>query len=145
MGFPRVVGDKRIHLQCCRCKGHGFNPWVRKITWRRKWQPTPVFLPRESHEQRSLTGYSPWGYKELYKAGKHCQALSVSACLAHRSFFRPAMCISLCPRWQPALFNLFQTVFKSLGSVRMVSSLQQKLLATVVTFCPISMFKIQKP
>ena len=42
----------------------GFNPWVGKIPWRRKWQPTPVFLPRESHGQRSLTGYSLWGHKE---------------------------------------------------------------------------------
>ena len=35
---------------------HGFNPWVRKIPWRRKWQPTPVFLPGEFHGQRRLTG-----------------------------------------------------------------------------------------
>ena len=42
-----------------------FNPWVRKIPWRRKWQPTPVFLPGKSYRQRSLVGYSPWGYKEL--------------------------------------------------------------------------------
>ena len=41
-----------------------FNPWVRKIPWRRTWQPTRVFLPGESHEQRSLVGYSPWGRKE---------------------------------------------------------------------------------
>ena len=39
-------------------------PWVGKIPWRRKWQPTPVFLPRESHGRRSLVGYSPWGHKE---------------------------------------------------------------------------------
>ena len=39
--------------------------WVRKIPWRREWQPTPVFLPRESHGQRSLADYSPWSYKEL--------------------------------------------------------------------------------
>ena len=39
-------------------------PWVRKIPWKRKWQPAPVFLPRESHGQRSLEGYSPWGHKE---------------------------------------------------------------------------------
>ena len=38
---------------------------VGKIPWRRKWQPTPIFLPRESHEQRSWAGYSPWGRKEL--------------------------------------------------------------------------------
>ena len=42
-----------------------FNPWVRNIPWNRKWQRTPVFLPRKSHEQRSLAGYSPWGCKEL--------------------------------------------------------------------------------
>ena len=45
----------------------GANPahiWVRKIPWRRKWQPTPVFLPRKSHGWGSLVGYSPWGRKE---------------------------------------------------------------------------------
>ena len=40
------------------------DPWVRKISWRRKWQPTPVFLPGKSHGWRSLVGYSPWGRKE---------------------------------------------------------------------------------
>jgi len=42
----------------------GFYPWVRKIPWRRKWKLTPVFLPGEFYEQRSLLGYSPWGPKE---------------------------------------------------------------------------------
>ena len=42
----------------------GFDPWVAKIPWRRKWQPTPVFLPGEFHGQRSLVGYSPCGSKE---------------------------------------------------------------------------------
>ena len=41
-----------------------FDPWVGKIPWRRKWQPTPVFLPGKSHGWRSLVGYSPWGHKE---------------------------------------------------------------------------------
>ena len=40
-----------------------FDPWVRKIPWRRKWQPTSVFLPGKFHEQRRLAGYSPWGHK----------------------------------------------------------------------------------
>ena len=40
------------------------DPWVGKISWKRKWQPTPVFLPGEFHGQRSLAGYSPWGHKE---------------------------------------------------------------------------------
>ena len=42
----------------------GFNPWVRKILWRRKWKPNPVFLPGKSHGQGSLAVYSPWGHKE---------------------------------------------------------------------------------
>ena len=43
----------------------GFNPCVGKILWSREWQPTPIFLPGESHGQRSLVGYSPWACKEL--------------------------------------------------------------------------------
>ena len=41
-----------------------FDPWIRKIPWRRPWQSAPVFLPRESHGQRSLERYSSWGHKE---------------------------------------------------------------------------------
>jgi len=41
-----------------------FDPWVGKIPWRRKWQPTPIFLPEEFHGQRSLAGYNLWGHKE---------------------------------------------------------------------------------
>ena len=41
-----------------------FSPWVRKISWRRKWQPTPVFLPGKSPGQRSLVGYGQWGHIE---------------------------------------------------------------------------------
>ena len=41
-----------------------FTPWVGKISWRREWQPSPLFLPGKSHGQRSLVGYSPWGHKE---------------------------------------------------------------------------------
>ena len=49
----------------CQYRRHGFNLWVRKMPWRRKWQPTLVFLPRKSHGQRSLVGYSPWGCKRI--------------------------------------------------------------------------------
>ena len=48
----------------CQCRRGKLNPWVRKIPWRRAWQPIPVFLPGESHGQRSLAGFSPWGHKE---------------------------------------------------------------------------------
>ena len=50
---------------CLQCSKPGFDPWVRKIPWRREWQPTAIFLPGEFHGQRSLVGYSPWGRKEL--------------------------------------------------------------------------------
>ena len=47
------------------CRRQGFSPWLGKIPWRRVWQPTPVFLSGESHGQRSLAGYSPWGCKRI--------------------------------------------------------------------------------
>ena len=52
------------HLGCFHVLGPGFDPWVGKIPWRRKWQSTPVLLPGKSHGRRSLVGYSPWGCKE---------------------------------------------------------------------------------
>ena len=53
-----VAQWQRIHLQGWRHRRLGLDPWVRKIPWRKAWQLTPVFLPGESHGQRSLTGYS---------------------------------------------------------------------------------------
>ena len=63
--FPGGASDKEPTCQCRRCKRCGFNLWVGKIPWRRKWQATPVSLPGESHGQRSLEGYSPQDCKEL--------------------------------------------------------------------------------
>ena len=48
----------------------GLDPWVRKIPWRRKWQPTPVFLPGDSHGGRSLAGHSPRGREEWDTTGR---------------------------------------------------------------------------
>ena len=56
---------KESACQCSRYRRREFDSWVRKIPWRRKWQPNPVFLPGKSHGQRSLTGSSLWGCKEL--------------------------------------------------------------------------------
>ena len=47
-----------------QCRRHGFHPWVGKVPWRRKWQPTAVFLPGTFHASKSLADYSPWGCKE---------------------------------------------------------------------------------
>ena len=61
LGFPSGSDSKCLCLQCRR---PGFDPRVRKIPWRSKWQPTPVLLPGKFHGWRSLVGYSPWGPKE---------------------------------------------------------------------------------
>ena len=64
-GFPGGTSGQEPTCPCRRHKKHEFNPWVRKIPWRRAWQPTSVFLPGESYGQRSLLGDSLWGHKEL--------------------------------------------------------------------------------
>ena len=71
--FPLFSSIKNIELPqklrgkefTCSCRRHRFDPSVGKIPWRREWPPTPVFLPRKSHGQRSLEGYSPRGCKQL--------------------------------------------------------------------------------
>ena len=60
-GLPWQISGKESTCQCRRC---GFDPWVGKIPWRRKWEPTPVFSLGKSHEQTILAGYSPWGSQE---------------------------------------------------------------------------------
>ena len=52
---------KESTCQCRRLKRQGFDPWVGKTPWNKKWQPAPGFLPGKSYGQRSLVGYSPWG------------------------------------------------------------------------------------
>ena len=64
-GFPGGASSKEPTCQCRRCKRRGLDPWVVKTPWRRAWQPTLVFLPRESYGQRSLGYYGLPGYKAL--------------------------------------------------------------------------------
>ena len=67
VAFPVVKKKKNKKKTACHCKRakrRGFDPWVGKILWSRKWQSTPVLLPGKFHGQRSLVGYSPWGCKE---------------------------------------------------------------------------------
>ena len=60
MGLPWWLSGRE---SSCQWRRHKFDPWVRKIPWRRKWQATPVFLPGKSHRQRCLAGYSSWGLR----------------------------------------------------------------------------------
>ena len=62
MGF---LGGSVSRKSACQCRRPEFNLWAGKISWRRTWQPPPVFLPGEFHGQRSLVGYSSWGRREL--------------------------------------------------------------------------------
>ena len=111
--FPAVsVGEESIcnavdHLANKRWR---FDLWVRKICWRRKWQSTPVFLPGESHGQRSLVGYSPWGGKRVRhglatKAPHHlsvlqCPGIRVNGRLSSSAQSRPLMIHSLRSAWK---------------------------------------------
>ena len=65
LGFPAGTSGQESICYAgdpVRC---GLDPWVKKVPCRRAWQPTPVYLPGESHGQKSLAGYRPWGLKEL--------------------------------------------------------------------------------
>ena len=85
--FPGGTSGRESACQCRRCKRRGFHPWVTKIPWRRKWQPTPAFLPGKppwTEEPGEL--HSPWGHKEsdttesLYFVGR------ITALMADLSF-----------------------------------------------------------
>ena len=62
IGLSWWLNDKE---SACQCRRPGFNPWIGKIPWIRKWQPTLVFLPGKSHGQRSLTDYNWWGCERV--------------------------------------------------------------------------------
>ena len=78
-GFPSGLDGKESAFQRGR---PGFDPWVRKIPWRREWLPTLVFLPGEFHGQRNPLGYSPWGRQELDMTEQ--LSLSLSLVAKHR-------------------------------------------------------------
>ena len=59
------TGGPVLKEAACQYRRHGFSPWIGEITWRMKWQPTPVFLPGKPQGQRSWVGYSPWGLERV--------------------------------------------------------------------------------
>ena len=84
----------------------GFDPWVRKIHWRRKWQPTPVLLPGRSHGLRSLVDYSPWDHKESDTTERlHFHYREVNGDFLQEGFCHPQICCtqSPCPCGRPLL------------------------------------------
>ena len=99
-----------------QCRRPGFDPWVRKIPWRREWQPTSVFLPGESHGQRSLAGYGPWGCKES----------DTLEWLTHAYY----MSWPLHSKWRKWIHTFIQGYFRSLRNI--LSYLGEKLFISQV-------------
>ena len=71
MGFLGGLSGEEPACQCRSLRRRRFDPWVGKISCRRKWQPVPVFLPGKSHGQRSLVDYRPWGSKDMTGVTEH--------------------------------------------------------------------------
>ena len=74
-GLPWWLHGKQPACQRRRCRRRRFDPWVGKIPWRRKWQPTPIFFPGKFHGQRRLVGYCPWDCRELDMTERACTAI----------------------------------------------------------------------
>ena len=91
---------KRICLPMQQTQGIWLHPCVGKISWSRKWQPAPVFLPGKLHGQRSLTRYSPWGCKEL-DVTEHARTSGAISALVKKS----------------VVFSVFKALFLTLISI----------------------------
>ena len=115
-----------------QCRRPGFDLWVGKIPWRRKWKSIPVSLPGESHGQRSLAGYNPWGRKEsdmTERLSSHMQGminwfLPSKEYQASLEFFKAV----LSPQSFLRIDNFFKTFFSSCGPFK-------KSLLTVLQYC----------
>ena len=96
---------KESTCQCRRPKTLGFSPWVRKIHWKRKWQPTPEFLPGKSRRQRSLVDYSPWGRKSWIRWSTHEYLVVAQSLSRVLTLCNPVDCST--PRF-PVLYHLLE-------------------------------------
>ena len=106
---PGGASGKELACQSKRSKRRRFNSWIRKIPWRGQWQPTPVFLPGESHGHKSMAGYSPWGHKELNTTNLACKHMERCSNSEHYSYcckscleLLGALCDFWVRRWSPA-------------------------------------------
>ena len=99
--FSGSAVGKEHACQSRRPKRCGFDPWVGKIPWNRRWQPTPVSLPGKAHGQWSLAGYSPWAFKESDKTEHICTQYTV--CYLGMSTTRQKFVITQCFSEEPFL------------------------------------------
>ena len=76
--LPWRCSGKESACQYRKCRRCRFDPWIGKIPWERKWQPTPVFLPGKPQGQRSLVGYSPWDFRVQHDGVTTCAILELN-------------------------------------------------------------------
>ena len=156
-GFPGGTCGREHGCQHMRLKRWGFNPWVGKIPWRRAWQSTPGFLPGESHEQRSLTGYSPWGSKEsdTTEATEHAcgHTLALKKYINGETMMLPTCChcwrwlgpgMDLCSRAPlgcvyPSHYRLFSAQGMERAKVWIASFVLAPTLSSVTMLRPVSL------
>ena len=113
----------------------GFNPWVRKIPWRRKWQPTPVFLPGKSHEHRSLADSSPRDCKRVgHDLSTEQQWRAEKAVSAYRLQWNQ----ELESGWKPRFFSF--CLYLPLPPSTLISSPQHSLLSHFILWIIIIIF-----
>ena len=117
----------RIYMQCRSHRRRRFHPRVRKIPWRRKWQPTSLYLPGESHGQRSLVDYSPIGSQRVWQdwAAKHI-------CSYH--WWRVQEHLNWVFSQKPAFFFFFEAIFniEGVGWATIFLKLRVKLKLTLI-------------
>ena len=114
LGLPRWLGGKESACQCRRCRRLHFDPWVEKITLRKKWQPIPIFLPGKFHEQRSLVSYSPWDHKRVGRdwatESTYTHTHTHTQCfIMPRTHNYPYICEALGKNWSSILRNIKMT------------------------------------
>ena len=108
-GFPGGASGEESTCQGRRFKRHGFNPWVRKIPWHRRWQPTSAFSSGKFHGQRRLAGYSQRGCKRVRhnwateRAHTHTHTHTHPRCFQTQTFVFCILPSTLCIVWSPSM------------------------------------------
>ena len=122
-----ILEPKKIKVCHCFHFFHIYLPWSDRTSWRRKWQPTPVFLSGESHGQRSLVSHSPWGHKETDMTEATQHACTQDGTVRHELSF---WMLSFKPAFSLFSFTFIKRLFSSssLYTVRVVSSAYLRLL-----------------
>ena len=103
------------HKICLQFRIPGFDSWVQRIPWRRKWQPTLVFLPKKSRGQRSPMGYSPWGLVSRVRydlATKPSQCAKHQIFNSHNDFTLKLVLLSLFQRWGTWSLGILRNLHK---------------------------------